>query len=137
MGLNGGSCPKFKCAHYQSGVEAYLSLLEDGSRARVYTKNLKKLGLSLDLDLADDLKEMFKKANLKLDFGIVIISMGEKREEAKIVSFLSYNRDDRKPNSPPPTEQQLKTSASGLNDYNEAFEELVKSGDITAHYCNS
>ncbi len=132
MGLNGGACPKFKCAHFLSGAEVFLRIMEDG-RARLSTPNLEKLGLYLDIDIASDLKQIFKTSKLKNDFGLAILSAGNegKRSKAILQSFLSYNRNPDYTVSP-----ELTPLRSELDSYNEAFDKFVKGEFEIGHQCN-
>ena len=121
MGLRGQACPKWRCAHYLSGAEAYLEVIY--GRARIATKGLKKRGLFFECAIADNLQKMFKEAKLTYDFGVVILDCDEDPSTATLECFLSYNRDKHLPNAE--LRKKLGTSRSNLTAYNKSFEELV------------
>ena len=107
-----------------SVIEGTLTIGEN-ERARIDTAGLEKYETFFECAVNGHVKEMFEKAGVDHDYGLIILRPEKKFSQSEVVDFISFHRH--------PTAYLDRPTASrfGISAYNEAFEkEVLKEASI-------
>lgn len=103
-------------------VECSLAITKD-CKARIATSELEKDGLVFECAVTDNVVKIFQEQGVPrdiYDYGLVVLSPGERIAESEVVDFISFHRH-------PEYEVEEPTSTRyGISSYTEAFDKLVR-----------
>ncbi len=124
-------CPLFICPRWHSAVLGSITVLENG-KVRIANNEFEKKNMFVDIDATPDVIQMFKDEKATHDYGIIVVKSkvkdGQTKEDAIVIAFVSFYRDDHKPESDVGKRQ---SAEKALHEYDRLFEEFFSNVSAT------
>ena len=104
-----------------SVIEGALTVQNNDRSARIVTRELEKRGEHIECTLASQVREMFHRAGVEQDYGLIIFLPGKSRKlsGSEVVDFISFYRHPSKYTTAPTV------TRFGVDDYTREFDALA------------
>jgi hypothetical protein len=130
-------CPKLLCPRWYSGFLGFIKMsdkVSENKKVLVANTRFEKEGKFIPLEATDELIQMFKDEKVDHDYGIIILKSkipeGKTKEDALVVAFLSFYRQDHNPDHDILKRVSLE---KGFKEYDRLFEEFFSETKLTAY----